>query len=103
MQFIASVRGRQVLGARQGAPRVPDLARLGRILPGGTTMTRRSRKSVGIPAFFGLALCVFMPARAQVQAQGTREVGSTAKLFDRDNLVAWCIVPFDARKRGPEE
>lgn len=24
-------------------------------------------------------------------------------LFERDNLVAWCIVPFDARKRGPEE
>ncbi|HTU18061.1 MAG TPA: TIM barrel protein [Gemmataceae bacterium] len=26
-----------------------------------------------------------------------------AKLFARDNLVAWCIVPFDARKRGPEQ
>lgn len=24
-------------------------------------------------------------------------------LFARSNLVAWCIVPFDARKRGPEE
>jgi sugar phosphate isomerase/epimerase len=23
--------------------------------------------------------------------------------FDRDNLVAWCIVPFDARKRSPED
>jgi len=23
-------------------------------------------------------------------------------LFDRDNLTAWCIVPYDARKRGPE-
>jgi hypothetical protein len=26
-----------------------------------------------------------------------------AKLFDRDNLVAWCVVPFDARKRNPED
>ena len=26
-----------------------------------------------------------------------------AMLFDRTNLVAWCIVPFDAKKRGPEE
>src|SRR5947208_16334721 len=26
-----------------------------------------------------------------------------AGLFSRDNLVAWCIVPFDAKKRGPEE
>src|SRR6478609_6229821 len=25
------------------------------------------------------------------------------KLFARDNLVAWCIVPFDAKKRGPED
>ena len=28
----------------------------------------------------------------------------TATNFSRArNLVAWCIVPFDARKRGPEE
>lgn len=26
-----------------------------------------------------------------------------ADLFAHDNLVAWCIVPFDAKKRGPEE
>jgi hypothetical protein len=25
------------------------------------------------------------------------------RLFDKNNLVAWCIVPFDAKKRGPEE
>jgi len=24
-------------------------------------------------------------------------------LFAHDNLVAWCIVPFDAKRRGPEE
>jgi sugar phosphate isomerase/epimerase len=24
-------------------------------------------------------------------------------LFARDNLVAWCIVPFDAKKRGPAQ
>jgi hypothetical protein len=26
-----------------------------------------------------------------------------ARLFARDNLVAWCIVPFDAKKRTPSE
>jgi azurin len=32
------------------------------------------------------------------------DVATRAKdLFRRDNLVAWCIVPFDAKKRGPEE
>ncbi len=35
-----------------------------------------------------------LPARAQLPAQG---------LFSRTNLVAWCIVPFDSRKRTPEE
>ena len=25
------------------------------------------------------------------------------KLFAKDNLVAWCVVPFDASKRGPKE
>jgi hypothetical protein len=24
-------------------------------------------------------------------------------IFNRDKLVAWCIVPFDSKKRGPEE
>jgi len=27
---------------------------------------------------------------------------SVAGLFERDNLVAWCVVPFDGKKRGPE-
>ena len=28
---------------------------------------------------------------------------SGRRLFAPDNLMAWCIVPFDAKKRGPEE
>src|SRR5579863_9672288 len=40
-----------------------------------------------------LGLCLIVPPTA----------ARAADLFDRDNLVAWCIVPFDARKRGPEE
>ncbi len=39
-------------------------------------------------------LLVLLPARA---------TDPPAKLFDAPNLVAWCIVPFDAKKRGPEE
>jgi hypothetical protein len=31
------------------------------------------------------------------------EVSAAESVFARDNLVAWCIVPFDAAKRGPEE
>jgi hypothetical protein len=29
--------------------------------------------------------------------------GAYGDNFDRDRLVAWCIVPFDARQRGPVE
>lgn len=29
--------------------------------------------------------------------------GAGPDIFLRENLVAWCIVPFDAKKRGPEE
>lgn len=35
-----------------------------------------------------------LPMRADLPAEG---------LFARTNLVAWCIVPFDSKKRGPEE
>jgi hypothetical protein len=28
---------------------------------------------------------------------------SAASIFAKDNLVAWCIVPFDSEKRGPAE
>ncbi len=37
------------------------------------------------------------PARADEPAE------PTTRLYARENLVAWCIVPFDAKKRGPEE
>jgi hypothetical protein len=30
-------------------------------------------------------------------------VSATGDIYRRDNLMAWCIVPFDAKKRGPEE
>jgi len=33
----------------------------------------------------------------------TPAVAGDSGIFARSNLVAWCIVPFDARKRGPEE
>ena len=32
-----------------------------------------------------------------------RAVAADSGLFAHDNLVAWCIVPFDTKKRGPEE
>ena len=32
---------------------------------------------------------------------GMVAIGQADSSFDRDKLVAWCIVPFDAKQRGP--
>jgi sugar phosphate isomerase/epimerase len=45
-----------------------------------------------IPWLAVLALAVTFAASA-----------AESPLFARTNLMAWCIVPFDAKKRGPEE
>ena len=41
-----------------------------------------------------VSLCLFSGAMA---------APADYQLFARTNLMAWCIVPFDAKKRGPEE
>ena len=46
------------------------------------------------PALLLLALALMLP-RPTPAADNS--------LFAKTNLVAWCIVPFDAKKRGPEE
>ena len=45
---------------------------------------------------FALVMCAFDQAAGQAPS-------GTGKVFSRNNLVAWCIVPFDSKKRGPEE
>ena len=41
--------------------------------------------------------------RARGDEPSKQQVGETAKhLFARENLVAWCIVPFDSKNRTPE-
>ncbi len=40
------------------------------------------------------------PARRDEEAPAA---SGARPLFARDNLIAWCIVPFDSKKRGPEE
>ena len=50
-----------------------------------------------------LFLCL-APTQSHAQAPSDSAKRETAqKLFSRDNLVAWCIVPFDASKRTPQQ
>jgi hypothetical protein len=51
-----------------------------------------------IPRFFVTTLCLAI----FVSSSQTFAAGPPA-VFARTNLLAWCIVPFDAKKRGPEE
>src|SRR5262245_25393483 len=51
------------------------------------------RVSVGLILVLALA---HRPLPTQAEVNGPA-------LFSRGNLIAWCIVPFDSKKRGPEE
>lgn len=55
---------------------------------------------VAIPRFLRNAFPGFLLG-ILASVAGTSVCG--ADLFDKSNLVAWCIVPFDAKKRSPEE
>src|SRR5436190_1068527 len=52
------------------------------------------------PIIFGLLISGITAAdesaKASVPPKGTQ-------LFEQKNLMAWCIVPFDSKKRGPDE
>jgi sugar phosphate isomerase/epimerase len=47
-----------------------------------------------------MGLCLFLIAST---ARAHDDRAGEGGLFDRSNLVAWCIVPFDGKKRGPED
>src|SRR5262245_7683308 len=49
-------------------------------------------------------LVLVLAAAVGLAATGSaQEKSPSTKIFAQENLVAWCIVPFDAKKRGPEE
>jgi sugar phosphate isomerase/epimerase len=58
--------------------------------------------------FFIVAICLFslcidlMPSGSCIFAQ-QKSNPSAADLFRRENLMAWCIVPFDSQKRTPKQ
>ncbi|MBA4106988.1 MAG: hypothetical protein C0485_14665 [Pirellula sp.] len=41
--------------------------------------------------------------RSDVRLASAEAPATLRQLLAKDNLVAWCIVPFDAKRRGPEE
>lgn len=55
--------------------------------------------------FLSRVLPLFLVFLTRFVSGQTTESTSTpsSSIYDRHNLVAWCIVPFDEKKRGPEE
>lgn len=49
-----------------------------------------------------LPLCVMAILHGLSADVCRSDESSQASIFDRRNLVAWCIVPFDAKKRDPQ-
>lgn len=47
------------------------------------------------------AVAIAALGRAEVVDETTAE--AAGRLFGKENLIAWCVVPFDSKKRGPEE
>ncbi len=52
--------------------------------------------------FIGLPLFMGQPASALAQSPHSDDAATTS-ILQQENLVAWCIVPFDAAKRTPAE
>ena len=50
-----------------------------------------------LPALLGMLLLAGVATASEPRAR------SDTSIFAKDNLVAWCIVPFDAKRRGPAE
>ena len=53
--------------------------------------------------FQGIIFISVAPKTTGAQEVKNGPDAEVAGLFARDNLVAWCIVPFDANRRGPAE
>ena len=57
-----------------------------------------------VHAFSRLQPLASLPHSTPQPRQRARSPSRAAKrLFARDNLIAWCIVPFDSKKRSPED
>lgn len=53
-----------------------------------------------IPTVAAWLLLTSLPVTAEESQTGT---AADKRIFAKRNLVAWCIVPFDAAKRGPQQ
>jgi sugar phosphate isomerase/epimerase len=70
-------------------------------------MRRLSGRAIGLVVLWTITnpFCAGQHAHAEgaPRNEASRGESPATRLFARDRLVAWCIVPFDRKKRGPVE
>ncbi len=50
-----------------------------------------------------LGFNIFISCTSNSSSKEENEATRNPSLFDKSNLVAWCVVPFDSKERSPEE
>jgi len=55
------------------------------------------------PAVMTCLLCILIMSVSSGESGGRMGPPEAGNLWAHDNLIAWCVVPFDAKNRGPEE
>src|SRR3954469_16113349 len=73
------------------------------MLRGIASMVRLLSSLIVVWAMSALALARVQDESAKGEPLGTPARKTDPAIFARDNLIAWCIVPFDSKKRPPEE
>ncbi|WZO97684.1 plastocyanin/azurin family copper-binding protein [Isosphaeraceae bacterium EP7] len=64
--------------------------------------SRMTRLLVGLVTLGGLACGAARLNEAKAADPKAERADQIRRLFGRENLIAWCIVPFDSQKRSPE-
>jgi sugar phosphate isomerase/epimerase len=61
------------------------------------------RITQSLPIGLWIALLIGLAVWSTAVVGWAEETGDSHKVLAKDNLVAWCVVPFDAAQRGPIE
>src|SRR5262245_16503144 len=69
---------------------------------GGVSLMHSDRNRTAY-AVLGLFFAALLGAACTKTVPSEPVKSAHTDLWAHDNLVAWCVVPFDAKSRGPEE
>ena len=62
-----------------------------------------TKYEMALGAIMTYLMCILNVAAPSPKWAGHMGPPKTWNLWAHDNLLAWCVVPFDAKNRGPEE